>query len=72
MATYTCFTRSWWRWEYRNGKKELVPNPGARRTAMQTFTGKDALEKARDYCEQWNNTHNPGPLCRKCEFASNF
>lgn len=72
MATYTCFTRNWWRWEYKNGKKEKVPDGGARRTVQAVFTGTDALEKARAYCEQWNNSHNPGPLSRKCEFTSNF
>lgn len=69
MATYTCFTRNWWKWEYKNGKKELVPNAGARKTKLHTFSSE---EKAREYCEEWNNTHNPGPLSRKCEYTSDY
>jgi hypothetical protein len=69
MATYTCFTRRWWRWEVKNGQKTKVPDPGARRTKMQTFNSE---EQAREYCDKWNAANKPGPLSRKCEYTSNY
>lgn len=69
MATYTCFTRNWYKYEYKNGKKIIVPDARARKTQLQSFNSE---EKARQYCEDWNNTHNPGPLSRKCEYTSDY
>lgn len=69
MATYTCFTRNWYKYEYQNGKKIIVPDARARKTRLQSF---NCEEKARQYCEDWNNTHNPGPLSRKCEYTSGY
>lgn len=69
MAKYTCFTRNWWKWDYQNGKKIKVPDPQARKTQLQSFSSE---EKARQYCEEWNNTHKPGPLSRKCEYTSDY
>jgi hypothetical protein len=69
MATYTCFTRNWYTWEMKGTIKKLVPDPTARRTKIQTFYNED---QARQYCQQWNETHKPGPLSRKCEYTSNY
>jgi hypothetical protein len=69
MSTYTCFTRNWYRWEMKGTVKKLVPDPGARKTKQETFTTR---EQAVAFCKQWNETHKPGPLSRKCEFTSNY
>lgn len=69
MATYTCFTRNWYKWDYKDGKKIKVPYPQARKTAQQSFKTE---EEARKYCEDWNSRHNPGPLSRKCEYTSDY
>lgn len=62
--SYATFTRTWWRWEYRNGARERVPGPGPRRYHGHNLT----YDEARQMCEQWNATHKPGPLSRKMEF----
>lgn len=69
MATYTCFVRNWYKWEYKGNVKTKVPDPTARRTVLQPFNNE---ESARDYCQKWNDTHKPGPLSRKCEYTSNY
>jgi hypothetical protein len=69
MATYTCFTRNWYKWEYKGKEKIKAPDPRARHTVQQTFTTED---QAREYCQQWNDSHKPGPLSRKCEYTSNY
>lgn len=69
MATYTCFARTWWKFERDiRGNKKKVPHLG-RRTQLATFTN---IEEARNYCEKWNNSNDPGPLSRKAEFTSNY
>jgi hypothetical protein len=61
--SYRAFTRTWWA---RNpvwpGGKE--PCPGRKTTIGRHLT----LAEARAICEQYNLTHNPGPLSRKAEF----
>lgn len=71
MATYTCFKRAWYRYEYNpnTGKRKLVPHPSARRTIMATFNSES---EAREYCRQYNETNKPGPTSIKCEYASNY
>jgi hypothetical protein len=69
MAIYTCFARSWWKYERdSSGKKKKVPHLG-RRTQLATFT---TAEAARNYCTNWNNSNDPGPLSRKAEFTANY
>lgn len=69
MPTYTCFARNWWKYERdSSGKKIKVPHPG-RKTKLASFTSGEA---ARDYCNKWNNSNDPGPLSRKAEFTSNY
>lgn len=62
---YYCFTRTWWR--YNSGGPHLprMPGAGRRHTVAKNLT----WAEARSFCEQWNSSHNPGPLSRKCEFA---
>lgn len=62
---YTVFVRNWYRME--GGK--LVPNPGARRTVLDTGRTR---EEAQSMCAEYNRTHKPGKLSRKAEFTSNF
>lgn len=67
---FTIFVRSWWKYKTDlYGRKTLVPNPGARRTVIAT---RNTEQEARDYCQDYNNTHKPGPLSRKAEYTSNF
>lgn len=69
MAIYTCFARTWWKYERNSiGKKTKVPHPG-RRTVLARFSN---IEEARNYCNNWNNANNPGPLSRKAEYTSNY
>lgn len=69
MESYTVFVRNWWRWEYKNGKKEKVPDPGARRTKLM---GGLTEEEARALCADHAKTHKPGALSRKAEYTSNY
>lgn len=60
---YRTFIRSWYKWE--NGR--LVPAFGAR----QTPTGHYKTEQeAREACENYNASHNPGNLSRKMEYTN--
>ncbi len=67
---YTCFTRNWYRYERTSsGEKKIVPDPGARRTRHREF---NTEQEAREYCENYNSTHKPGPLSRKMEYTSRY
>lgn len=63
--SYYCFTRTWWKKSagWPNG---LEPCPGERRTVAKGMTRDEALE----FCKEWNASHDPGRLSRKCEFDS--
>lgn len=71
MATYTCFKRAWYRYEFnpQTGKKKLVPHPTARRTVLTTFKTE---AEAQEYCEQYNKSHKPGPTSIKAEYTSDY
>jgi hypothetical protein len=70
MATYTCFTRAWYRIERDSlGNKKQVPYPQARRSKKASFNNESA---AREYCQQYNDTHKPGPTSIKCEYTSDY
>ena len=62
---YRIFTRTWWRYNSAYPDKR-EPCPGRRnyRGHPQRLT----YDEAREYCRQWNATHDPGPLSRKAEF----
>ena len=60
---YKVFIRNWWRME--NGKR--VPNPCARKTVY--FSNINTEEEAREICQEYNATHNPGKLSRKAEYT---
>lgn len=60
--TYWVFVRDWWRIE--NGKR--VPYPGAPR---RTIARGVSYDQARELCEDYNNSHNPGEVSRKAEFT---
>jgi hypothetical protein len=62
-ATYYCFTRTWWKRNpaWPDGRE---PEAGKRHTVAKNLT----FSAAQAYCQQWNSTHKPGPLSRKCEF----
>lgn len=71
---FTIFVRNWYKYEYKNTafggiEKKIVPNPGARRTIIAT---RNTEQEARDYCQDYNDTHKPGPLSRKAEYTSDF
>ena len=58
---YDVFVRDWWRFE--GGVR--VPYPGApRRYLARHVTYADA----RELCDRYNSTHEPGPTSRKAEF----
>ena len=67
--SFATFTRTWWRWRYITGYPNgsvRVREPGAGR---KRYHGRRLTEdEARRMCEQWNATHNPGPLSRKMEY----
>ena len=60
---YKVFVRNWWRME--NGQR--VPDPGARKHTLHT--GIDTEEEAREICQEYNETHEPGILSRKAEYT---
>ena len=61
--TFDVFVRNWWRNnpDWPNG---LEPCPGKRLYKARNVT----YEVARAMCEEYNRTHKPGRLSRKCEF----
>ncbi len=59
--TYEVFVRDFWRVE--RGKR--VPNPGADEEQLATGL---SYSEARDMCEEWNSSHDPGEVSRKAEF----
>ena len=64
---YTIFKRSWWRIEKdRYGMKKRVPNPGARRT---TLAHVETESEARQWCKEWNDSHEPGATSTKAEYT---
>ena len=62
---YKVFIRNWWRME--NGQR--VPDPGARKYTLDYV---NTEEEARELCEEYNSTHNPGILSRKAEYTSQY
>lgn len=67
--TYRVFVRNWWRFEYSTttNLRTRVPDPGARKT---TIARNCTESEARQICEDYAKTHNPGPLSRKAEYES--
>ena len=65
--TYSVFTRTWWK-ENPSWPNGLEPQPGTRhyRGHPQSVTE----EEAREYCQEWNDTHDPGRLSLKAEYES--
>ena len=61
--SFRTFTRTWWR-ENREWPNGLEPCPG-KKYYHPKFQSE---EKARAYCQEWNATHEPGRLSRKCEY----
>ena len=61
---FRTFTRTWWRINptWPNG---LEPWPGRKYTHHKNIKSE---REAREICEQWNSTHNPGRLSRKMEY----
>jgi len=60
---YRVFTRTWWK-HNPAWPRGLEPSPGRKYTHARNLTYDEALR----YCKQWNATHAPGRLSRKCEF----
>lgn len=60
---YRIFTRRWWKENpsYPNG---LEPSPGRKNYIKDVKT----FQEARDFCQEWNATHDPGRLSVKAEF----
>lgn len=70
--SYTVFVRDWWRapdaGESRSYAPEGVPKvpyPGAPRRTIATGC---TLAEAREICEEYARTHEPGWQSRKAEF----
>jgi hypothetical protein len=62
VALYNVFVRNW----YRRESGRIVPGAG-RKTYLER---KVTYAEARRLCEQYNSTHEPGPLSRKAEFEA--
>jgi hypothetical protein len=50
---------------YKQTPQGLRGDPSARKT---TYCYASTYEEAREICQQYNATHNPGKLSRKAEF----
>lgn len=61
---YYTFTRTWWR-ENPRWPNGLEPQAGRKRRTGHTFTHES---EAQRFCKNYNETHNPGRLSRKCEY----
>jgi len=57
---YDVFVRDWWRME--RGRK--VPGPGPKEYIAHGVT----WSEARELCQEYNDSHDPGELSRKAEF----
>lgn len=71
--SYRVFVRNWWRWEYASlrfpgdkSHRRLVPDPGARKTIVARHCTE---AEARRICDEYAETHKPGPLSRKAEYT---
>jgi hypothetical protein len=62
---YNVFSRTWWR-NNPAWPDGLEPSPGKRRYMARGVSH----ERARQLCDQYNQTHKPGRLSRKAEFES--
>lgn len=62
-VTYTVFVRDWWHYDARG---KLQPC-GA--TDPETLATGLTWAEARAMCDEYNESHDPGPLSRKAEFT---
>jgi hypothetical protein len=70
MPTYKVFVRNWYKYAPDGaGKRKLVPHPTARKTVIAIVYSE---AEARERCNNFNNSHDPGPLSRKAEYTSNY
>lgn len=62
---YRVFVRDWWKPnpKWPNGREP--DSSGIRRTLAEDV---ETIDEARELCEEYNSTHDPGPLSRKAEF----
>ena len=60
---FKTFTRTWWK-ENPSWPNGLEPEAGER-TYLKRFY--DEAE-AREFCQEWNDAHEPGRLSLKCEY----
>ena len=62
--SYQVFTRTWWKEnpEWPDGREPCI---GHRHYHPHRF---ETEQEAREYCQDWNATHEAGRLSRKCEF----
>lgn len=64
---YNVFTRTWWKPATTAGwPSGREPSPG--RKSRRGHPQRVSFEAAREYCQAWNATHNPGRWSRKAEF----
>ena len=63
---YNVFVRNWWAAAGRDsmGKRLRVPGPGRKRYLDRGVN----YTRARQLCDAYNTSHNPGFLSRKAEF----
>lgn len=62
---FRIFVRSWWKWNaaWPGGRE---PHATGRK---HTIAWADTEQEARAIAQEYNRTHNPGPLSRKAEFC---
>ena len=60
---YRTFTRTWWK-ENPDWPSGLEPCPGDKSPVSRNLTEGEA----RNQCQTYNRTHNPGRLSRKMEY----
>lgn len=65
MERYDVFIRTSFRWTVdRFGMSIKEPHWGKKTYKARGVT----IDTARAICEEWNASHDPGPLNRMCEF----
>jgi len=62
---YRTFIRTWWRVN-KEWPRGLEPHAG-RKSWCTTWSNE---AQARQECQEYNSTHNPGRLSRKMEYTS--
>lgn len=62
---YHVFTRRWWKKDNNSRYGKMIPDPYARKTTLARV---ETEQEAREICQEYNHTHDPGPYSIKAEY----